>query len=90
MHYHKYFYHEADISVMDEATKEQLKWKFYRLAIILNVIVLLVALGVVALLKLPGVFPIPVAAALFSVAAGLGYYFQRYYTSTKKWLDEQA
>jgi len=75
---------------MDEATKEQLKWKFYRLAIILNAIVLLVALGVVALLKLPDTIALFVALVMFVVAAGLGFYFRRQYTYTRKWLDEQA
>lgn len=77
------------VPVMDEATKEQLKWKFYRLAIILNAIVLLVAIGVIALLKLPGYPGITAGMAMFALAAGLGMYFRMQYQSTRKWLDEQ-
>jgi uncharacterized membrane protein len=75
---------------MDEATKEQLKWKFYRLAIILNAIVLLVALGVIAILKLPEPVALPGGIALILLAVGLAIYFRKQYVSTKKWLDEQA
>jgi len=75
---------------MDEATKEELKWKFYRLAIVLNAIVLLVALGVVALLKLQGNYAIPAALILFAAALGFGLYFRKHYKATRRWLDEQA
>ncbi|MCU0632384.1 MAG: hypothetical protein MUC66_05330 [Methanolinea sp.] len=75
---------------MDEATKVQLKWRFYRLAIILNAIVLLVALGVVALLKLPGTTALAAGLVLFVLAVILGIYFRMKYTSTRRWLDEQA
>ncbi len=87
--YHKYFYYGADIPVMDEVTKEELKWKFYRLAIVLNAIVLIVALGVVALLKLQGHYAIPAALILFAAALGLGLYFRKHYSATRRWLDEQ-
>ncbi len=75
---------------MDEATKEQLKWKFYRLAIMLNGIVLLIAIGVIALLKLPDGMALPVALGLFVLAAVLAVYFRTQYVFTRKWLDEQA
>ncbi|HOT03004.1 MAG TPA: hypothetical protein PK069_02360 [Methanolinea sp.] len=75
---------------MDEATKEQLKWKFYRLAILLNGIILLVALGVIALLKLKEPLAVPVGAALLLMALGLAVYFRRQYVTTKRWLDAQA
>lgn len=88
--YHKYFYHGADIPVMDEVTKQELKWKFYRLAIVLNAIVLLVALGVVAFLKLQGPYAIPVTLILFATALGLGLFFRKHYSATRRWLEEQA
>ncbi len=75
---------------MDEATKEQLKWKFYRLAILLNAIILLVALGVIAFLKLKEPLAVPVGAALLFMAIGLAIYFRRQYVSTRRWLDAQA
>ncbi|OPX69739.1 MAG: hypothetical protein A4E37_00307 [Methanoregulaceae archaeon PtaB.Bin056] len=75
---------------MDEATKEQLKWKFYRLAILLNAIILLVALGVIALLKLKEPYAVPAGAALLLMALGLAVYFRGQYVFTKRWLDAQV
>ncbi|MDH7509758.1 MAG: hypothetical protein QHH04_01800 [Methanolinea sp.] len=90
MQSHKYFYFEADISVMDAATREQFKWKFYKLAIILNGVVLMAAIGVVVLFKAPGTISTPLAALFFILAAGLSFYFRRRYRSTREWLDEQS
>ena len=39
--------------MMDETAKEQFKWKFYRLAVELNAIILLVALAVVSSFLVP-------------------------------------
>ncbi len=90
MHSHKYFYFGADIPVMDAATREQFKWKFYKLAAILNGVVLMAAIGVVAFFKAPGPFAVPLAALFLVLAAGLSLYFRRKYRATRKWLDEQS
>lgn len=75
---------------MDEPTKERFKWKFYKLAVILNIIVILVAVGFVALFKAPQGFAIPLALIFFVLAVILGYYFRKGYHTTKAWLDENA
>ena len=75
---------------MDEPTKERFKWKFYKLAVVLNLIVILVAVGFVALFKAPQGFAIPLALIFFVLAAVLGYYFRKGYYTTKVWLDENA
>lgn len=74
---------------MDEATRERFKWRFYRLAVLLNLVILLVAIGFIALFKAPEGYAIPLAAALFLAAGLLGVYFTRQYRITKSWLDEK-
>jgi hypothetical protein len=71
---------------MDQATKEQFKWKFYRLVVILNLIVLIVAIGFVALFKAPEDYRIP--AFFISILAALltAWHFQRQYRETRAWL----
>jgi hypothetical protein len=75
---------------MDEPTKERFKWKFYKLAVVLNLIVLLIAVGFIALFKAPQGFAIPLALIFFILAAISGYYFRKGYRATKAWLDENA
>lgn len=42
---------------MDLATKEKFKWKFYRLAALLNIIILLVGIGILSLFWMPESLP---------------------------------
>jgi amino acid transporter len=74
---------------MDTATKEQFKWKFYRLAMLLNLIVLLIAAGVIAFFIAPEDYKIPAFLILFIMAFMAGIYFRGKYRETKEWLDEQ-
>jgi hypothetical protein len=74
---------------MDTATKEQFKWKFYRLAMLLNLIVLLIAAGVIAFFIAPEDYKIPAFLILLIVAFMAGIYFRGKYRETKEWLDEQ-
>lgn len=73
---------------MDEATRERFKWKFYRLAVLLNGIILCIAIGFIALFKAPAGYAVPLAAALFIVAGLIAIYFRGQYKATKAWLDE--
>ena len=73
---------------MDEATRERFKWRFYRLAVLLNLVILLVAIGFVALFKAPEGYAIPLEAALFLLAGILVVYFRGQYRLTKSWLEE--
>jgi len=45
---------------MDLATKEKFKWKFYRLAVLLNIIILLVGIGILSLFWMPEKYLIPI------------------------------
>jgi hypothetical protein len=73
---------------MDETTKEQFRWKFYRLALQLNAIILLVALSVVAVFLVPGPYRLPTVAVMLVIAVVLSWNFVLKYRSTKAWLDE--
>jgi 4-amino-4-deoxy-L-arabinose transferase-like glycosyltransferase len=73
---------------MDEATRERFKWRFYRLAVLLNLVILLVAIGFIALFKAPEGYAVPLAAALFLLAGILVVYFRGQYRLTRSWLEE--
>ncbi len=73
---------------MDETSKEQYKWKFYRLAVQLNVIILLAALAVLSLFLVPGPYRIPAVIILLALALLLSWNFVISYRLTKAWLDE--
>ena len=75
---------------MDTATKEQFKWKFYRLTILLNLIVLLVAIGVIAFFTAPPDYQMPAFLILLLAAFIVGIYFWGRYRETKIWLEEQG
>jgi len=72
---------------MDPATKEQFKWKFYRLVVMLNLIVLIVAIGIVALFKAPADYRIPVFLAFLIAAFLAAWHFRRQYRATRAWLQ---
>jgi len=73
---------------MDEQSKEQFKWKFYRLAIQLNAVILLVALAVLILFLAPDPYRLPAVIVMLIVALVLGWNFVGKYRATKAWLDE--
>jgi hypothetical protein len=75
---------------MDAATKEQFKWKFYRLTLLLNFIVLLVAIGVIALFIAPIEYRIPLFLILLLAAITVGIYFWGKYRETRAWLEKQG
>jgi uncharacterized membrane protein len=74
---------------MDERAKEKFKWKFYKLTLILNVIILLAALGVIALFIAPFDMHIPFSVVFFIAAAALAVLFMRMYRVEKAWLNSQ-
>jgi hypothetical protein len=74
---------------MDLATKEQFKWKFYRLVVMLNIIFLLVAIGIFVFFKAPGEYRIPVFLFLVFSVTGLTIYFWSQYLRTREWLRNQ-
>jgi len=74
---------------MDEKTKERFKWKFYSLAIHLNLIILLAAIAIIGLFLAPHPYNLVLAVVLAVIVSGLSLYFRQRYFATKKWLDEQ-
>jgi uncharacterized membrane protein len=74
---------------MDEKTKERFKWKFYSLAIHLNLIILLAAIAVIGFFLAPKPYNTVTAVVLVIIVIGLSLYFRQRYYATKKWLDEQ-
>ena len=75
---------------MDRETKEQWQWKFYRLVLHLNGVVLFTALTIIAILKVPEPYRIAAAVILIIVTALLAIMFKKRYHATKVWLDEHA
>jgi len=75
---------------MDPATKERFRWKFYRLQVLINVVVLLIAVGVIALFLAPENLQIPVFLILVLAALILAVYTGRSYRETKRWLEEKS
>jgi uncharacterized Tic20 family protein len=75
---------------MDPATKESFRWKFYRLQIMINVVVLLVAAAFIALFLAPEEYRIPAFAGFILVSLILALYIRNQYKVTKAWLEEQA
>ena len=73
---------------MEETAKEQFKWKFYRLAVQLNAIVLLVALAVLFFFLAPVPYRIPACGILLVIALVLSWNFVKSYRETRAWLDE--
>ncbi len=74
---------------MDAKTKDQFRWKFYRLAVQLNIIVLLVAVSVLAFFLIPERLRFPLIAVLLACALMLSVNFRKKYRETKAWLHEQ-
>jgi RsiW-degrading membrane proteinase PrsW (M82 family) len=74
---------------MDLATKEKFKWKFYRLAIMLNIIILLIGICILALFWMPEKYLIPVVLLIGLLVVGLTIYFWGQYRKTREWLDHQ-
>jgi hypothetical protein len=74
---------------MDAKAKDQFRWKFYRLAVQLNAIILLVALSALALFLFPGQYRIPAVIIMLVLALVLSVDFRKKYRETKAWLHEQ-
>ncbi len=75
---------------MDPATKDKFKWKFYRLQLLINIVVILIAVAVISLFLAPVNLRIPVAAMLILAAIVLGFFTWKRYKETKAWLEEQS
>jgi Ca2+/Na+ antiporter len=75
---------------MDENAKARFKWKFYRLTVELNIIVLLVAISIPVFLIIHSPYTVPVIMGLLALALVLSLDFIKKYRQTKAWLDDNA
>ncbi len=75
---------------MDENAKKQFKWKFYRLTVELNIIVLLVAMSIPIFLIIHTPLTIPVIVMMLAAALAVSVDFVKRYRETKAWLDDNA
>jgi hypothetical protein len=75
---------------MDPATKESFRWKFYRLQILINIVILLVAAAFMVLFLAAEEYRIPGFIGLILSATILAVYTRNRYRVTKAWLEEQT
>jgi hypothetical protein len=75
---------------MDENAKTQFKWKFYRLTVEINIIVLLVAMSIPLFLIIHSPYTVPVIIGMLALALILSSDFIKKYRETKVWLDDIA
>jgi hypothetical protein len=75
---------------MDENAKTQFKWKFYRLTVELNIIVLLIAMSILVFFLIHSTYIIPLIIGMLILTAVISLDFFRKYNETKIWLDNNA
>jgi hypothetical protein len=75
---------------MDENAKAQFKWKFYRLSVELNIIVLLIAMSIPVFLIIQSPYTILIIIVMLALALILSWDFMKKYRETKAWLDDNA
>ncbi|HWQ67440.1 MAG TPA: hypothetical protein VN372_11300 [Methanospirillum sp.] len=75
---------------MNESAKEQFKWKFWHLAVILNGVIFFFALGLLAIFLFPPAYRIPGSVVSLGLALALTVIFRSKYSKTKEWLDKNA
>jgi uncharacterized membrane protein YqjE len=75
---------------MDEPTKLEWKWKFYKLTFLLNATIFLVALSILSLFLVPDPYRLPGSIAALLLALLLAIRFRRDYRLAKAWLEEHA
>lgn len=75
---------------MDERARETFKLQFIKLTLLLNVIVLLVAIGAFVLIRFYSLYGIAVGLALLAGGVMVFLYTWRLYQETKEWLEVNA
>lgn len=75
---------------MDLETKEQWKWKFYRLTLQLNAIVFLAAIIVLSIFLVPTAIRTPVILILLVIVIYLSITFLQKYKAAKDWLYQHS
>lgn len=75
---------------MDEGIRQQWKWKFYRVVLHLNTVILMIGATVLAAILAPEPCRLPMVAILLILDIILIFTFNRNYRATKAWLDEHG
>ncbi|OPX61651.1 MULTISPECIES: hypothetical protein [unclassified Methanoregula] len=75
---------------MDEKAKAQFRWKFYRLTVELNIIILLIAMSIPVFMIIQSPVTTPLIFIMLAVALVLLLDFMKKYRETKAWLDDNA
>jgi cell division protein FtsW (lipid II flippase) len=75
---------------MDQDAKTQFKWKFYRLTVQLNIIILLVAVSVICFFLVQIPYRVFFMVGMLVLAGVLAFDFTKKYRETKAWLDVHA
>jgi len=75
---------------MDEKTKSRFRWKFYGLAVQLDIIILLVAMSIPVFLIIHSPYTLPLVVVMLASALVLSIDFLKKYRTTKAWLDDTA
>jgi hypothetical protein len=75
---------------MDEDTKTKFKWKFYRLTIQLNLIILLAAISIIVFFIFHSQYTIPFITGILILTIIISWDFFNRYRKTKAWLEEHA
>lgn len=75
---------------MDENAKAQFKWKFYRLTVELNIIILLLAMSIPVFLIIQSPYTVLIILGMLVLALFLLMDFIKKYRETKAWLDDNA
>jgi Ca2+/Na+ antiporter len=75
---------------MDENSKALFRWKFYRLTVELNIIVLLVAMSIPIFFIIHSPYTVPLILGMLAFALVLFIDFYKKYHETKAWLDDNA
>jgi uncharacterized membrane protein YqjE len=74
---------------MEEDAKTQFRWKFYGLAVELNIIVMLVALSVIIFFIIHSPYTLLAVLVMLVLALVLSLDFAKRYKETKTWLYTQ-
>ena len=74
---------------MEEDAKAQFRWKFYGLAVELNIIVLLVAMSAVIFFIIHSPYTLPAIIVMLILALVFSVDFVKRYRKTKAWLYAQ-
>jgi hypothetical protein len=74
---------------MEEDAKNRFKYKFYRLTIELNIIILLVAMSIIVFFIVHSPYSVPIIIGMLILVLILSLDFFKKYKETKRWLDKQ-